>query len=111
MRKCAHIFPYLLDGWTDYAEIWCVARDPLTVFYSSSRGWGTSPRTFGARATPFLNIGNGSVLKFGMWLGAFYLCVLHKSWVVYICTCRPVFHTSKINGRIVLKLVVLLETH
>ena len=31
-------FPYLGNGWTDCAEIWCVARDPLARLFAKVHG-------------------------------------------------------------------------
>ena len=54
--RSAHVpsFPYLGDGCTDCAEIWCVARDPLGRLFANVYG-GTQLHV----RTPFSYLGNG----------------------------------------------------
>ena len=61
-------FPYLVDGWTNCAEIWYMVDDPLARrFTEADDGIQLHVRT----CAPFFRIsrtGERIVLKFGMWL-------------------------------------------
>ena len=52
----AHPFLYLANGWADYIQIWCVARDPLDNSFTQVRD-GMQAR--GHMHTPFTYLANG----------------------------------------------------
>ena len=71
MRTCARAdvppFLYLGNGWTDCAEIWCVARDPLAKLFAKVNGGAH----LHVRTCPLFRISETAgriALKFGMWL-------------------------------------------
>ena len=60
--------PYLRNGWTDRAEIWCVVRDPLAMRFTPLRG-GVHLRL--RTCAPLFRLSGTArriVLKFGMLL-------------------------------------------
>ena len=72
VRTCARAdvppFPYLGNGWTNCAEIWFVARDPLAWrFTKANDGVQVHVRT----CTPLFRISGTAgriALKLGVWL-------------------------------------------
>ena len=83
MRTCARAdvahFPYLGNGWTDCAEVWCVARDPLAKLLQEFMVGHSCTRTCALLFRISETAGRGrTALKFGMWLEAHYLSVLQK---------------------------------
>ena len=60
--------PYLVNGWTDCAEIWYVARDPPARRFTEVDG-GVQPHV--RTSTPLFRIPGTAILiamKFGVWL-------------------------------------------
>ena len=73
VRTCASAdvppFPYLGNGWTDCAEIWCVVRDPLAMRFTLLRG---GVHLHVRTCAPLFRISETAgriALKFGIWLG------------------------------------------
>ena len=72
VRTCARAdvppFPYLGNGWTDCAEIWCVVRDPLARLFAKVNG---GAQLHVRTCAPLFRITAGRIaLKFGKFLDA-----------------------------------------
>ena len=111
-------FPHFGNGWTDWAEIWFVIRDPLAWRFTKVNG-GVQVRVR-TRAAVFRISGTAGriALKRGMWLQDHWLCTLHGMGGIrtnarvtvhtfkHICL-LPIVHRPK--G--VLLVVILVQMH
>ena len=83
-------FSYLANGWTDFAETWYVVRDPLgkrftkvDVRYVRLRTCSCTQRVrlhvcMCASLLRISGTAGRTALKFGVWLGDQWLCLLHR---------------------------------
>ena len=111
-------FPYLGNGWTDCAEMWCVVRDPLARCFT--KVWGgvhLHVLTCACAGVPlFPYLGNGRINCTEIW------CVVREPFAMrftevyggvqlHVRTCTPPFRISETTGRIALKCGTRSETH
>ena len=86
--RCA-LFPYLGNGWTDCAEIWCVVRNPLARLFAKVNG---GAQLHVRTCSPLFRISETAgriALKFSMWLETHYLSVLQKLMIGTCARAHP----------------------
>ena len=104
-------FPYLVNGWTDCAEIWYVVRDPLAGrFTEVDDEVQLHVRTCARFLFRICGMAGRIALKFGVWLETHYIVwrftKVNVGVQVHVRTCAPLFYIPEIAGRIVPKLCV-----
>ena len=114
-RADAPPFPYLENGWTDYAEIWCMVTDTLAKLFAKVNG-GKQLHVRTCKCAPFPYLGNG-------WTGCAEIwCVLRDPLArlfanvnggvyLHVRTYAPLFRILETAVRIALKFGMWLETH
>ena len=101
---------YLMNGWTDCAEIWCVVRNQLAMHFTLLSG-GVHLHV----RTPFPYLWNGWSDSAEIWYvvrdqSAGQFIQARDGVHLHVRTCAPLFRISGTDGRIALKFGVLLET-